>query len=85
MITTITITQIPGGWTVIRTQKSERKTEEVMLATTCGGNLGGILAVEVAKTAAVISMADHVEFDAPHASRLVCDAFDSYFSALKGV
>lgn len=61
---TIIIRKIHGGWRVERHRVhlgNDKGTES--LATTCGGNLGKILALECARVAATIGMADEVVLD----------------------
>ena len=67
--TIIIIRKIPGGWRVLRDKNFGLEKGEVSLATTCDGNLGKVMAIECAKAAATLAMADEIvlEMDADDA------------------
>lgn len=58
--TVIIIKQTADGWQVNRFKNFGLEKGETVLATLCGGNLGKALAIECAKAAATIGMADEV-------------------------
>jgi hypothetical protein len=57
---TIIIRQIAGGWAVLRHKTYGTEKGYTTLANTCGGVMGRVLAIECAKRAAGLCMADEV-------------------------
>jgi hypothetical protein len=63
IITTITIKKAESGWQVLRHKTRGLEKGEHVLATLCGGMIGKAMALDCAKLAASISLADKIVLD----------------------
>lgn len=63
MTTTIIIRKIPTGFTVIRNKTKGTEKGDVTLATLCGGLLGRVLTIQLARTASTMNMADVIVYE----------------------